>query len=174
MDLGKQGWRNQDGKGFRVGMFSYGSGLAASFFEIEVRALTGFNALGWLEKDLANRTEVSPTVYDQIMTLRAQNYNKCSLTPYIPHEGWLWDDQYVLVKIDHKFRRVYRKINVDNSDLKRKLVTKKEKGSTIMVDAMSRGAYDRIKNISGHMSSNRVVSEISKQDTKPDVFSVKN
>lgn len=77
-----------------IGMFSYGSGLAASWFELHVNNLVPFKNLVYLDKYLENRVQVEPKVYDQLMEQRRQNYGKCNITPQCK-ESWLWDDQYI-------------------------------------------------------------------------------
>lgn len=67
---------SQDLQGRRIGVFSYGSGLASSFFSLRVRGSTTAMATQLdLEARLAARKTVSPEVYDHVGVLAVFLYH---------------------------------------------------------------------------------------------------
>jgi hydroxymethylglutaryl-CoA synthase len=97
-----------DGK--RIGLFSYGSGLASSFFSLIVKGdVSTIRSRLQVKSKLEARSRIEPREYDAIMALREQVHNQKSYSPV----GRVADDThfkgtYVLTGIDDKFRRVYR------------------------------------------------------------------
>lgn len=103
--IANKGGEELDGK--RVGMFSYGSGLASSLFSLKVR--TGTAALKEkldFHAKLAARNVVEPAKYDATMLLREKAHQKKNFTP----EGSIDNIRpgtYYLTKVDDMYRREY-------------------------------------------------------------------
>jgi hydroxymethylglutaryl-CoA synthase len=94
-------------KGRRVGIFSYGSGLASSFFSLRVRGDTSEMAKKLDVKNrLAARTVVQPEIYDEMCALREKAHLKNN---YIPtgDPNTLFPGTYYLTQVDEMFRRKY-------------------------------------------------------------------
>ncbi|TQS33414.1 hypothetical protein Golomagni_06243 [Golovinomyces magnicellulatus] len=94
-------------EGKRIGLFSYGSGLAATFMSFRVN--------GSVEKiakalDINNRLDarrvVSPETYDQMCELRKQAHLQKNFTPK-GDESTIINDAYYLTKVDDMFKREY-------------------------------------------------------------------
>jgi hydroxymethylglutaryl-CoA synthase len=102
--------------GKRLLLFSYGSGLAASLFSIHVRP--GFESIlnSIVEKvnlgqRLANRIEVSPTEFTQLLDLREKMYTS---SDYIPkHTQHQTDSTYYIKAIDKNYQRMYQTKQTD-------------------------------------------------------------
>jgi len=94
-------------QGKRVGLFSYGSGLASSMFSFRVKGSTENIAK---QLDIPNRLEsrrvVAPEVYDEMCNLREQAHLKKNYTPSGKTDG-LFPGTYYLTHIDDMFRRTY-------------------------------------------------------------------
>ncbi|KAK6501736.1 hypothetical protein TWF481_009563 [Arthrobotrys musiformis] len=103
--IANKGGEQLDGK--RVGMFSYGSGLASSLFSIRAREGTQElkEKLNFHER-LAARRIVDPSVYDETMLLREKAHQKKDFSPEGPIDT-LESKAYYLVKVDDMFRREY-------------------------------------------------------------------
>lgn len=70
--------------GKRIGMFSYGSGLASSMYSIKVRSeglKTLVENLSYVKGMLNNRKPMSPLDFSNAMKIREQNAHKSSLIP---------------------------------------------------------------------------------------------
>ncbi|KAK9504119.1 hypothetical protein O3M35_010525 [Rhynocoris fuscipes] len=99
-----------DLSGQRIGLFSYGSGLASSMFSIKIRAGQKLNnlvsSLEYLNENLNKRLKVDPIEFSKLMEIREENHNNA---PYIPvgNVDWLYPGTWYLVDIDDKFRRKY-------------------------------------------------------------------
>ncbi|KAJ3154063.1 hypothetical protein HDU86_004988 [Geranomyces michiganensis] len=100
-----------------IGLFSYGSGLAASFFSITCRGSTARMARALdLEPRLAARVEITPERYDEIMALRERVHNVKEYTPVAAADAEnLWEGAYYLVEVDGKFRRKYERVGASLS-----------------------------------------------------------
>ncbi|EAT84628.2 3-hydroxy-3-methylglutaryl coenzyme A synthase [Parastagonospora nodorum] len=98
---------NQSLQGKRIGLFSYGSGLASSMFSFKVNGSVENMAK---QLDIPNRLEsrrvVAPEVYDEMCNLREQAHLKKSYTPTGKTDG-LFPGTYYLTHIDDMFRRSY-------------------------------------------------------------------
>ncbi|KAJ3145237.1 hypothetical protein HDU89_007459 [Geranomyces variabilis] len=96
----------------RIGLFSYGSGLAASFFSVTCRGSTAQMARALdLESRLAARVEITPERYDEIMALRERVHNVKEYVPVAAADADnLWEGAYYLVEVDTKFRRKYERV----------------------------------------------------------------
>ncbi|GAA99271.1 uncharacterized protein L969DRAFT_93734 [Mixia osmundae IAM 14324] len=94
-------------RGKRIGMFSYGSGLAATFFAIRVKGdTTEIRSKVNLDARLA-KLQVRPCEeYVRALELREEKHNIRNYTPDGPVDG-MWPDTFYLEKCDDKFRRTY-------------------------------------------------------------------
>ncbi|KAI5291766.1 hypothetical protein KEM54_000288 [Ascosphaera aggregata] len=91
----------------RVGVFSYGSGLAASLFSFKVIGDVSEMAKKVdLHKRLDERRVVAPEVYDQMCLMREHAHLKKDFTPQGGVET-LSPNTYYLTKVDDLFRREY-------------------------------------------------------------------
>lgn len=97
--------------GKRIGLFSYGSGLASTMYSISItpnvtalKPLT--DRLSYVKPLLERRIAVSPEEFTRIQEVRAQNHHKA---PYVPcgDVSVLFPGTYYLKGIDEKHRRVY-------------------------------------------------------------------
>ncbi|XP_037355321.1 hydroxymethylglutaryl-CoA synthase, mitochondrial [Talpa occidentalis] len=104
----------QELAGSRVGAFSYGSGLAASFFSFKVAqdASPGsplenlVSSIADLPKRLASRRRVSPEEFSEIMDQREQFYHKVNFSP--PGDtNSLFPGTWYLQRVDELYRRSY-------------------------------------------------------------------
>ncbi|GMM49289.1 hydroxymethylglutaryl-CoA synthase [Starmerella bacillaris] len=94
--------------GKRISMFSYGSGLAASFYSIKVAGdYSKLIETTGLKQLLDERTAVSPEGYEAALHLREQAHLQKGFEPKgdISH---LRHKTFYLVKIDDKFQRFYQ------------------------------------------------------------------
>ncbi|KAK9370222.1 hydroxymethylglutaryl-coenzyme A synthase C terminal-domain-containing protein [Lipomyces kononenkoae] len=91
----------------RVAAFSYGSGLAASFFSFVVKGDTSVirEKLNFLER-LEKRKELSPAEYEHYIELREKAHLSKDYTPEGSLEN-LAPGTYYLTKIDSLYRREY-------------------------------------------------------------------
>ncbi|KAF3848682.1 hypothetical protein F7725_015179 [Dissostichus mawsoni] len=100
--------------GQRVGVFSYGSGFAATLYSIRVTqdhtpgsALDKLvSSLSDLKLRLDSRQKVSPTVFSECMKLRQETHH---LAPYVPRSSVedLFPGTWYLTRVDEKHRREY-------------------------------------------------------------------
>ncbi|XP_006166356.1 hydroxymethylglutaryl-CoA synthase, mitochondrial [Tupaia chinensis] len=104
----------QDLAGSRIGAYSYGSGLAASFFSFRVSqdASPGspleklVSSASDLPKRLASRKRVSPEEFTEIMNQREQYYHKANFSP--PGDtNSLFPGTWYLEQVDELHRRKY-------------------------------------------------------------------
>ncbi|KAJ9481804.1 hypothetical protein VN97_g11655 [Penicillium thymicola] len=96
----------------RIGMFSYGSGLASTMFSLRVKGDTsGIARQLQLHERLEARMAVSPEFYNEMCNLREKAYQQKSYTP-VGSVGSLAPSTYYLVHVDEKFRRSYEKTPV--------------------------------------------------------------
>ncbi|KAL5381928.1 3-hydroxy-3-methylglutaryl coenzyme A synthase [Paraphaeosphaeria sporulosa] len=97
----------ENSTGKRVGMFSYGSGLASSLFSFKINgSITELQKQLDVKNRLENRRVVAPEVYDEMCQLRARAHLKKDYKP----EGQvdtLFPGTYYLTGIDSMFRRTY-------------------------------------------------------------------
>ena len=93
--------------GKRIGMFSYGSGLASTMFSIRVSASVDHiaNALN-LRQRLDERIEVEPVLFEQTMKLREETHNLKNYSPQ-GNVNLLASGTFYLSKVDDKYRRSY-------------------------------------------------------------------
>lgn len=91
----------------RIGMFSYGSGLAASLFSLTVAGdISAIVSVLGLKEKLAERQELTPQQYEAAIELREKIHLQKDYKPTgsIDH---LRTGTYYLTEIDSKFRRSY-------------------------------------------------------------------
>nr|XP_036877218.1 hydroxymethylglutaryl-CoA synthase, mitochondrial [Manis javanica] len=104
----------QDLAGSRVGAFSYGSGLAASFFSFRVSqdASPGsplerlVSSMSDLPRRLASRKCVSPEEFTEIMGQREEFYHKVNFSPPGDTNN-LFPGTWYLERVDELYRRKY-------------------------------------------------------------------
>ncbi|EDO36099.1 predicted protein, partial [Nematostella vectensis] len=104
--------------GKRIGMFSYGSGLASAMFSIRVSPKSSpssplTNLVGSLSdvpSRLACRSEVSPSDFVATLELREKTHHASS---YVPKGSihMLFPGTYYLESVDDKFRRKYGRVS---------------------------------------------------------------
>ncbi|KAJ6121056.1 Hydroxymethylglutaryl-CoA synthase [Penicillium sp. IBT 18751x] len=91
----------------RVGVFSFGSGLASTLFSLRVVGdVSGIAAKIDLSARLAGRHQVSPEFYNEMCRVREQAYQQKDYTPTGSIEA-LASGTYYLSFVDEKFRRTY-------------------------------------------------------------------
>lgn len=94
-------------QGKKIGVFSYGSGLASSLFSIKVVGSVEEMAKALsLKERLAGRKIVAPEVYDEMCNLRKKAHLQKSYTPNGSVET-VASGAYYLDSIDEMFRRKY-------------------------------------------------------------------
>ncbi|KAJ5758817.1 hypothetical protein N7520_005973 [Penicillium odoratum] len=93
----------------RVGVFSYGGGLASTLFSFRVRGDTsGIAERVGLNERLESRTAVSAEFYDEVCNMREKAYQQKNYTP-VGSVDSLAPNTYYLVHVDELFRRTYEK-----------------------------------------------------------------
>ncbi|XP_025069394.1 hydroxymethylglutaryl-CoA synthase, mitochondrial isoform X2 [Alligator sinensis] len=100
--------------GSRIGAFSYGSGLAASLFSLQVSqdAAPGspldklVSSLSDLQTRLDSRKCIPPEEFAQIMKLREDTHHLANHTPHGSKDN-LFPGTWYLQQIDDKYRRAY-------------------------------------------------------------------
>ncbi len=103
-------------QGKRIGLFSYGSGLAATLLSMKVVGdISKITKVLSVKERLDSRIQKSPKEYEEAIELREKAYMKKSFKPvgsidYIP-EG-----TYYLKEIDDKFRRSYTRKGANNEE----------------------------------------------------------
>ncbi|KAF4629467.1 hypothetical protein G7Y89_g8672 [Cudoniella acicularis] len=94
-------------QGKRIGVFSYGSGLASSLFSLKVNGSTEeIQKTLNLKERLAGRRTVAPEVYDEMCELRKKAHLQKSYTPGGSSET-IAKGVYYLESVDDMFRRKY-------------------------------------------------------------------
>ncbi|TVY67468.1 Hydroxymethylglutaryl-CoA synthase [Lachnellula suecica] len=94
-------------QGKRIGVFSYGSGLASSLFSLKVVGSTeSFQKTLGLKERLAARHTVAPEVYDSMCELRKKAHLQKSYTP-AGSPDTIASGVYYLTSVDDMFRRKY-------------------------------------------------------------------
>ncbi|KAJ5193437.1 hypothetical protein N7449_009579 [Penicillium cf. viridicatum] len=96
----------------RIGMFSYGSGLASTLFSFRVKGDTsGIAQQLRLHERLEARMAVSPEFYNEMCNLREKAYQQKSYTPIGSIDN-LAPSTYYLAHVDEMFRRSYEQTPV--------------------------------------------------------------
>ncbi|XP_040565904.1 hydroxymethylglutaryl-CoA synthase 1 [Lepeophtheirus salmonis] len=101
--------KTQDLIGSRVALFSYGSGLASSFFSLSVNHRINevlCESLSDVRHKLNSRTKISPSHFTEIMNLREKTHH---LAPYHPTSSpdELFPGTWYLTEVDKLHRRSY-------------------------------------------------------------------
>lgn len=103
--------------GRNVALFSYGSGLASSFYSVSIsdnvsHVRTVTDKLAHLKPMLEQRQKVSPEEFTELMATREHNNHAA---PYVPsgRTDVLFPGTYYLKSIDDKHRRVYERTQTD-------------------------------------------------------------
>eukprot|EP01108_Squamamoeba_japonica_P001070 TRINITY_DN1416_c0_g1_i1.p2 TRINITY_DN1416_c0_g1~~TRINITY_DN1416_c0_g1_i1.p2 ORF type:complete len:123 (-),score=70.26 TRINITY_DN1416_c0_g1_i1:19-387(-) len=94
----------------RIGLFSYGSGLAATLFSLratEAPAAALFNTGDVLAR-LEQRTESTPEEFTAALERRKAAHGRASYAPTLDHE--VFPGTYVLRNIDEHYRRTYERV----------------------------------------------------------------
>ncbi len=95
----------------RIGLFSYGSGLASMFFSIRV-----VSNLDTIKQRLlftiasSPRFNLTPAEYDDCMSRREAVYGKAEWSPMPSHIAHHSPDAFVLDHVDASYRRFYKQI----------------------------------------------------------------
>ncbi|KAF4553649.1 Hydroxymethylglutaryl-CoA synthase [Elsinoe fawcettii] len=98
---------NSDLQGRRVGIFSYGSGLASSLFSLKIKgSVEDIQKKLDLQARIDSRRVVAPEVYDEMCNLREHAHLKKNYTPQGSAET-IVSGTYYLTGIDDMFRRSY-------------------------------------------------------------------
>ena len=100
--------------GDRVGLFSYGSGLAATLFSLTVKgSVANLKQKADIANRLAMRTEAEPVEFDETLQIR-QDTHGIAPFPSIPTpkaaEGAFFPNAWYLDSIDELSRRHYKKV----------------------------------------------------------------
>jgi len=94
----------------RVGLYSYGSGAAATFFSVRiVGSMDRFKETIQMQTRLAQRTKVTPERYSELMRLREETAILKDYTP-VGDISIMAKGTYYLQHIDDKFRRTYARV----------------------------------------------------------------
>lgn len=94
-------------QGKRIGLFSYGSGLAASFCSFRVNGSTqNIKDVLSIQKRLSNRRAVPPETYDAMCELRHKAHLQKNFTP-AGDVSTIAPGTYYLEKVDDMFKRYY-------------------------------------------------------------------
>lgn len=95
-------------QGKKIGIFSYGGGLASSIFSAKVVGSTEEMAKKLnIRERLAARKTVSPEVYEEMCNLRKRAHLQKSYTP-LGNPETITEGTYYLTSIDDAFRREYQ------------------------------------------------------------------
>nr|QFU80951.1 HGMS [Eotetranychus kankitus] len=105
--------------GKRILLFSYGSGMAASMFCLQISPDSTANSpLDKLYKGISEvpillkqRTKITPQEFVETLKLREETHHLCPYTPKGPIDN-LFPGTYYLDKIDNLFRREYKRVPV--------------------------------------------------------------
>jgi hydroxymethylglutaryl-CoA synthase len=94
-------------QGKRIALFSYGSGLAASFFSLRVKgSVEAIAKVLDISNRLAIRRQVPPETYDSMCELRKKAHLQKDYTPQ-GEVSTIAPGTYYLTKVDDMFKRTY-------------------------------------------------------------------
>lgn len=103
--------------GNKVGVFSYGSGLASSIYSLSISDDVSRDSelrkiitnLEYVKTQLEAREQLSPEEYTRILDVREKN---CHAAPYEPKESVenMFPGTYYLTKVDELNRRTYQRV----------------------------------------------------------------
>ncbi|QPG75205.1 3-hydroxy-3-methylglutaryl coenzyme A synthase [Brettanomyces nanus] len=98
---------NEKLQGKRIGLFSYGSGLAATLMSMKVVGdISKITKILDIQNRLDSRLEKSPKEYESAIELRESAYMKKPFKP-VGDTEYIPDGTYYLKEVDDKFRRTY-------------------------------------------------------------------
>lgn len=100
--------------GKKVGVFSYGSGLASSMYSIAItsdtQALATFkNSLNYVQPLLDSRQKVTPEEFTKLMEIREKNNHAAPYEPSGSVES-LFPGTFYLKSVDKMHRRIYERV----------------------------------------------------------------
>ncbi|CAG8597971.1 13781_t:CDS:10 [Funneliformis mosseae] len=99
--------------GKRVGMFSYGSGLASSFFSFQIKkSVADISKILDVPNRLKSRLELTPEKFNEVMKLREEVHDQKDYVPLgdgSSIEDAFFSGTYYLEQIDSKWRRSYKR-----------------------------------------------------------------
>ena len=94
-------------------MFSYGSGLASSFFSFQIKkSIANISKVLDVPGRLKSRLNLTPEKFAEIMKLREENHGNKDYTPVgdgSSVEEAFFSGTYYLYQIDSKWRRSYKR-----------------------------------------------------------------
>ena len=103
--------------GNKIGIFSYGSGLASSMYSITITKDISEGSefkklvtnLSYVKPQLEARQRVHPEEYTKVLAFREKN---CHTVPYEPQNSIdnMFPGTYYLVKVDEMYRRTYKRV----------------------------------------------------------------
>jgi hydroxymethylglutaryl-CoA synthase len=98
--------------GRRIGMFAYGSGLAATMFSLKIVApLTNLTpTLEEIQTTLSKRQKISPIDFEKVLADRELRYCQNNWNPQCPPKT-LRSGTFYLETVDEKFRRFYNRMH---------------------------------------------------------------
>ncbi|CAG8555472.1 1967_t:CDS:2 [Paraglomus occultum] len=98
----------------RIGMFSYGSGLASTFFSVRITSsVTNIANNLNLHSRLQSRIQLPPAKFEEIMSLREGSYGNNGFVPVGDGSAIsdvLFEGTYYLANVDDKWRREYKRL----------------------------------------------------------------
>ncbi|XP_046405814.1 hydroxymethylglutaryl-CoA synthase 1-like isoform X2 [Ischnura elegans] len=103
--------------GTRIGLFSYGSGLASSFYSIRVSTISSpgskldllVKSVSHIQEQLESRKKVSPEDFSKILEHREQTHHLAPYTPTAPIDD-LFPGTWFLKNVDELHRRNYERV----------------------------------------------------------------
>ncbi|XP_064477467.1 hydroxymethylglutaryl-CoA synthase 1-like isoform X2 [Ornithodoros turicata] len=119
--------------GQRIGMFSYGSGLAATLFSLRVTSDLAptsplhslHSSLADLPARLAQRCRTPPAEFARIMQLREDTHHQAPYTPVGPVDQ-LFPGTWYLTSVDDMHRRQYKRVPLVDGAFKQPIATLKD------------------------------------------------
>lgn len=93
----------------RVGIFSYGSGLASMLFSIKiVGSLNPIRDKIDISKMISNRVQISPKEFDEVLRIREECFGKAGWKPSAMFKDHHRPGVFLLDEVDDNFRRYYK------------------------------------------------------------------
>jgi len=107
--------------GKRVCIFSYGSGMAATLFSVQIKgSVLDIKNKAQITRRLQQRAFVDPKIFTHMLSLREKRVTASSYVPEGPIND-LFPGTYYLEKIDDKYRRYYKRLPTAKSATPAKL-----------------------------------------------------
>lgn len=99
--------------GNKLGLFSYGSGLASCFYSVTIKDSPALKTLvknlSYVKPLLEKRVKVAPEKFDATLELRQHNAHKFPYEP-VSDVSNFFPGTYYLTKVDEQHRRTYSKV----------------------------------------------------------------